>query len=131
VSLGVGFAIPYIFFHLFTEQQLEAIAENTRNHDEESADKGIDYQLWEVRGRREFWFYVLLTFLLVGVSRVIQENTFILSIGQMDRGIELLHSFKAFQLVGVMLVGLTLIFFRWAISPSGMIIFMAFLMCAA
>jgi hypothetical protein len=93
--------------------------------------RGIDYQLWEVKGRGEFWFYVLLTFLLVGVSRVIQENTFILSIGQMDRGIELLHSFKAFQLVGVMLVGLTLIFFRWAISPSGMIIFMAFLMCAA
>lgn len=81
LSLGVGFGIPYVFFYLFNEQQLEAIAENSREHDEQQAEKGVDYELWEVRGRGEYWFYLLVTFLIVGVSQMLYENSFILTIG--------------------------------------------------
>jgi len=91
----------------------------------------VDYELWEVKGRGEFWCYAAVTFLLLGVSRMICENSFILSNAHADLGFQLLHSFKAFQLVGVIFVGLLLILFRRYFSPSGMIIFLSFLMCAA
>jgi hypothetical protein len=65
------------------------------------------------------------------MSRMICENSFILSNADAAHGFVLLHSFKAFQLVGVILVGFSLILFRRWFSPSGMIIFLAFLMCVA
>lgn len=103
------------------------------NHevDEEQAELGVDFHLWELKDRVEPWLFAMVTFIIVGLARMMHENVYILCLGKQELGISLLHAFKVSELLGAMMAGLVLTFFRATISPGKMIIIAAFIQVVA
>ena len=72
-----------------------------------------------------------MTFVVIGISRMICENAFVLSLGKEEIGLQLMQAFKASELVGVCLAGLILIFFRAYIAPATLLIIQTFILVAS
>lgn len=126
-----GFAIPYLIYHVFNEQSVTTVFEFHSQQDEEQAELGVDLEPWELKDRWEPWLFALVAFFTIGISRMMCENSFILSLGKTEVGLAMFMIWKASELVGVMVIGLVLIFFRSSISPAGMMIMTSSLMLVA
>lgn len=131
IILAAGFAIPYLIYYNMNEQQIENVAEFHGEFEEEQAELGVDHDFWELKDRTEPWLYAVTTFVVFGISRMICENAFLLSLGREAIGLQLVQAFKASELVGVCLAGLVLIFFRAYVTPAAMLILQAFVLLAS
>lgn len=131
VIVVAGFAIPYMVYHSFDEQSISQLASSPSEFEEEQAEMAVDHDFWELKDRVEPWLYAFVTFVVFGISRMLSENAFVLSLGKQDEGRQLVRAFRSAELVGVCLTGLVLIFFRQFIQPSVLMIIQVFILVAA
>jgi hypothetical protein len=87
----VNFAIPVILSKFIEESTINEIAKDIPEQDFEQSNYGIDFELKEILTNKEIYFYLLLTFILVGNTRMINEQAVILSLGKEEAGLELIR----------------------------------------
>lgn len=87
----VNFAIPLILSKLIDESTIDEIAKDVSDLDFEQSNYGIDFELKEILTNTEIYFYLLLTFIVIGNTRMISEQAVVLSLGKEEAGLELLR----------------------------------------
>ena len=87
----VNFAIPIILAKLLDESTINEIAKDIPEQDYEQSNYGIDFELKEILTNKEIYFYLLLTFVVIGNTRMINEQAAVLSLNKEDFGLELMR----------------------------------------
>jgi hypothetical protein len=87
----VNFAIPVILSKFMEESTINEIAKDIPEQDFEQSNYGIDYELKEILTNKEIYFYLLLTFIVIGNTRMINEQAVVLSLGKEEAGLELIR----------------------------------------
>lgn len=123
-----NFAIPIILSKFFDEQTIEEIAKDIPEEDFAQSDFGIDFELKEIISHKAVWFYMILTFIIVGNSRMINEQAATLALNKEDFGLQLMRYYQSFEIVGCVFFGFILIFFRKHISPGGLMVVISILL---
>ena len=85
---------------------------NASETDQWLVTRGVDFELKEVIVRREFWLYTVLTFIIVGTSRMIAENSTTFALNDPEDSLRLQRAYQSFELIGITFAGISLTFFR-------------------
>jgi len=75
IMVGLNIVVPFIFAFLIDQETFEGMMLNSSATDQWLVTRGIDFEVREVISRSEFWLYSLITFIIVGTSRMIAENS--------------------------------------------------------
>lgn len=121
-TVAAGFVVPYLVHVYFSAEEIEALASESTEDDERQAELGVDHDLWELNGKVEPLLFMAISFFMIGISRMLMEHIYVLSLRREDIGVGFLHAFKSFELGGIIAAGIILIFFRRYVSPPGLII---------
>ena len=75
IMVWLNIAVPIIFAFLIDQETFEGMMMNSSATDQWLVTRGVDFEVREVIARSEFWLYSLITFIIVGTSRMIAENS--------------------------------------------------------
>ncbi len=94
-------------------------------------NKGKDRSYSAVKNKQEFWLVFLTFMIIIGISRMMDENAVLISLHNSDKEGNSRRTFQIVEMIGAFTTAMFLQFFRIHISPYALLLaFSFFLICS-
>ena len=110
--------VPVFLIAIIAPENIKDYVGEPSHIEKKLSNKGEDMKLSQAAGRGDFWYNCLTAFTVIGGARMLEENAQVLALGDEKTAEEINQAFLVFEVVGALVAGIVLIFFREFCRPS-------------
>jgi len=122
VLIFVNCLVPISLIFLLDADKIKSMVGEPSDIEKKLSNKGNDLTVKEALERIDFWYLGITTMILVGTSRLYDENAMELGLHDEDKENTIQQAYSVYEVVGAVVSGTLLTFFRSKLRPSAMIV---------
>ena len=110
--VAANWLIPIIVIALMDEERIKRIVGEPSEIEKKLSNKGADKTYGEAASRIDFWYMSITSMVMIGTSRMFDENAETLSLHDPDKSELITDTFGVYEIIGATIMGSLLTFFR-------------------
>lgn len=123
VLILLNLAVPFIILYLLSPDRIKSFVGEPSDIEKKLSNKGADKTIAETFIRLDFWYMAICTMIVTGTSRLFDENAESLAMHNDDMQDMISDTYGVFEVIGAVVMGSILTFFRSKIRPSLIVVF--------
>ena len=116
-------AVPFVVLFLLSPDRIKAFVGEPSDIEKKLSNKGADKTIAETFIRLDFWYMAICTMIVTGTARLFDENAESLAMHNDDMEDMISETYGVFEVIGAVVLGSILTFFRSQIRPSLIVVF--------
>jgi MFS family permease len=128
IILAFNFLVPVLSFSMMGADSLKKTLGAPNESDRFMRSKGTYCSFKQARSKREFWLILFSFAIIIGISKMMDENATIIALKNSSTTSKNQRSFQVFEIIGAFTTGVFLSFFRVHVSPYFLYTFYALLL---
>ena len=116
-------AVPFIILYLLSPDRIKSFVGEPSDIEKKLSNKGADKTIAETFIRLDFWYMAICAMIVTGTSRLFDENAESLAMHNDDMQDMISDTYGVFEVIGAVVMGSILTFFRSKIRPSLIVVF--------
>jgi hypothetical protein len=121
--------VPLSLVWLLDSERIKTLVGEPSDIEKKLSNKGVDLEFSDAAVRVDFWYLAICSCIIIGVSRMFDENAQALGLQQDARQEMIEDTFSVYEVIGAFVCGMVLTLFRSKFRPSLMIIYCALIGC--
>jgi len=117
--------VPLVFLRLLSPERIKKLIGQPTEIEQKLAGKGDDMDFSQAAVRIDFWYMGIVTMIVIGASRLFNENAHYLGMMNDQRQLMVSETFQVYTVVGAFVTGALLTLFRALLQPSKVIVLLA------
>ena len=116
-------AVPFIILFLLSPDRIKSFVGEPSDIEKKLSNKGADKTVGETFVRLDFWYMAICTMIVTGTARLFDENAESLAMQSEDMEDMISETYGVFEVIGAVVLGSILTFFRSQVRPSLIVVF--------
>ena len=122
--------VPVALIWLLDADRIKQLVGEPSDIEKKLSNKGGDLEVGEAAVRVDFWYSAICSCIIIGCSRLFDENAAVLGLNDDARQEMIEDSFNVYEVIGAFGIGLVLTLFRGTFRPSLMVLICTIVGCA-
>ena len=127
----LNFVVPLVALTLFKSEKAQSMFPSPSDQDRFIMQKGSDVSFKKVKKSKEFVLLLLTFMIIIGVSRMVDENAQLIALSNSSSSSTNQTAFQVFRILGCLLTGIVLATFRLYLSPFALMMIYSFFFAIA
>ena len=122
ILVFINLFVPVSLIFLLDADKIKSWVGEPSDIEKKLSNKGGDLTISETLVRIDFWYLSITSMIVIGTSRLFDENAMDLGLHDEDKENDIQQAYSVYEVVGAVVTGSLLTFFRSKLRPSAMIV---------